>query len=73
ATVDALNEKIKSAIDALNGQERYNAEVKRLNELSAATAKVQDSPKTTDTASEISIEEIEFNNDTIPEDTKPVD
>ncbi|TNK90549.1 hypothetical protein C4M83_04795, partial [Mycoplasmopsis pullorum] len=25
ATVDALNEKIKSAIDALNGQERYNA------------------------------------------------
>ncbi|VEU58987.1 lipoprotein 17-related variable surface protein [Mycoplasmopsis gallinacea] len=73
ATVDSLNEKIKNSIDALNGQERYNAEFARLNELSAATAKVKDNPKATDTASEISVDEIEFNNDTIPEDTKPVD
>ncbi|WP_044888967.1 lipoprotein 17-related variable surface protein, partial [Mycoplasmopsis glycophila] len=73
STVDSLNEKIKSAIDALNGQERYNTEVARLNGLSVATAKVKDNPKATDTASEISVDEIEFNNDTIPEDTKPVD
>ncbi|MEA4276148.1 lipoprotein 17-related variable surface protein [Mycoplasma sp. 21DD0573] len=72
-TIDALNEKIKAAINALNGQERYEAEVARLNQLSTATAKVKDNIKTTDTASEISNEEIEFNNDTIPQDAKPVD
>ncbi|WP_156933081.1 GA module-containing protein [Mycoplasmopsis iners] len=70
--VDALNEKIKAAINALNGQERYEAEVARLNGLSTATAKVKDATQATNTASQITTDEIEFNND-IPQDAKPVD
>ncbi|MEA4333398.1 MULTISPECIES: hypothetical protein [unclassified Mycoplasma] len=72
-TIDALNKKIKSAIDALNGQQRYDEEVARLNDLSLALAKVKDANRATDTASEITTDEIEFNDSTIPADVKPVD
>ncbi|MFV9451474.1 hypothetical protein ACNF36_00890, partial [Mycoplasma sp. 4463] len=72
-TIDALNKKIKSAIDALNGQERYDEELERLNDLSLALAKVKDAKQATDTASEITTDEIEFKDSTIPADVKPVD
>ncbi|MEA4191263.1 hypothetical protein, partial [Mycoplasma sp. 2248] len=72
-TIDALNKKIKGAIDALNGQERYDEELARLNDLSLALAKVKDANRATDTASEITTDEIEFNDSTIPADVKPVD
>ncbi|MEA4162511.1 hypothetical protein [Mycoplasma sp. 4404] len=72
-TIDALNKKIKGAIKALNGQQRYEEEVARLNELSLALAKVKDAKQATDTASEITTDEIEFISSTMPDNVTPVD
>ncbi|MEA4206096.1 hypothetical protein VBM89_01055 [Mycoplasma sp. 1199] len=72
-TIDALNKKIKGAIDALNGQERYDEELARLNGLSLALAKVKDAKQATDTASEIDTNEVEFISSTMPDNVTPVD
>ncbi|MEA4276154.1 lipoprotein 17-related variable surface protein [Mycoplasma sp. 21DD0573] len=72
-TIDALNKKIKGAIDALNGQERYGEELARLNGLSLALAKVKDANRATDTASEVDTNEVEFISSTMPDNVTPVD
>ncbi|VEU58636.1 lipoprotein 17-related variable surface protein [Mycoplasmopsis gallinacea] len=70
--VDSLNTKIQNAINNLNGQQRYDAELARLNSLQSASAKVKDSAQSSKTASEIVKDDIEFNTSTIPADVKPV-
>ncbi|MEA4134191.1 lipoprotein 17-related variable surface protein [Mycoplasma sp. 2704] len=71
--VDSMNTEIQNAINNLNGQQRYNDELTRLNSLETATAKVKDNSQNTKTASEITKDDVEFNNSTIPADVKPVD
>ncbi|MFU2193091.1 lipoprotein 17-related variable surface protein [Mycoplasma sp. 4079] len=71
--VDSMNTEIQNAINNLNGQQRYNDELTRLNSLQTATAKVKDNSKNTKTASEITKDDVEFNDSTIPADVKPVD
>ncbi|TNK91328.1 hypothetical protein C4M83_04370, partial [Mycoplasmopsis pullorum] len=73
SNVDSLNNKIQTAINNLNGQQRYDEELARLNSLQTATAKVKDNSQNTKTPSEITNDDIEFNNSTIPTDVKPVD
>ncbi|MEP9840593.1 lipoprotein 17-related variable surface protein [Mycoplasma sp. 21DD0294] len=71
--VDSMNTEIQNAINNLNGQQRYNDELTRLNSLQTATAKVKDNSQNTKTASEITKDDVEFNDSTIPADVKPVD
>ncbi|WP_027333096.1 lipoprotein 17-related variable surface protein [Mycoplasmopsis gallinarum] len=70
--VDSINTEIQKAINNLNGEQRYNDELTRLNSLQAATAKVKDASKNSKTASEITKDDIEFDKSTIPTDVKPV-
>ncbi|TNK81997.1 lipoprotein 17-related variable surface protein, partial [Mycoplasmopsis pullorum] len=70
--VDTMNTKIQNAIKNLNGEQRYNEEVARLNSLDAALAKVKDSVKNNKTASEITTNDVEFLTNTIPADVTPV-
>ncbi|UUM20186.1 hypothetical protein NPA13_01800 [Mycoplasma sp. 2045] len=71
--VDSMNTEIQNAINNLNGQQRYNDELTRLNSLQTATAKVKDNSQNTKTASEITKDDVEFNDSTILADVKPVD
>ncbi|VEU71279.1 lipoprotein 17-related variable surface protein [Mycoplasmopsis glycophila] len=73
SNIDLLNNKIQTAINNLNGQQRYNEESRRLNDLSLALAKVKDAKQATDTASEVDTNEVEFIASTMPENVTTVD
>ncbi|VEU58342.1 lipoprotein 17-related variable surface protein [Mycoplasmopsis gallinacea] len=73
SNIDLLNNKIQTAINNLNGQQRYEKELARLNDLSLALAKVKDANQATDTASEVDTNEVEFIASTMPENVTTVD
>ncbi|WP_161937604.1 hypothetical protein, partial [Mycoplasmopsis gallinarum] len=73
SNIDSLNNKIQTAINNLNGEQRYQEELARLNDLSLALAKVKDAKQSTDTASEVDTNEVEFIASTMPENVTPVD